>query len=412
MTTVVPTSEEDPALSVVRFTSELSWSDAGPEVAEQQVSRLCVEAQECMVRNRWLDLTSLMLTSADIVFSNSKVSEKDLECIFTVICNLVTKSESPDEELEMAKLICTKIIQQPSDKPVLRLKILFNLYNLLDNVYCRFYVYMKALNLAMSGKVTEHIIPSCKKIDSFLKEWNLEVQDQRELFLCVANALKDSKSSAKDSFKFLTRYLATFSGEDAYKMGEAKDEAARTIIDFVKAPDMFQCDLLDMPAVAQLEKDAKYALVYQLLKIFLTLRLDAYLEFQAVNSALLKSYGLVHEDCIAKMRLISLVDLASHESGRIPYTLIKDTLRINDDEVELWVVKALTSKLIACKMDQMNQVVLVSSCTERVFGRQQWGVLRTKLGTWRDNIGNVINTIQANKITEDSSQAVQGLMIR
>ncbi|KAJ6936447.1 eukaryotic translation initiation factor 3 subunit M-like [Populus alba x Populus x berolinensis] len=412
MTTVVPTSEEDPALSVVRFTSELSWSDAGPEVAEQQVSRLCMEAQECMVMNRWLDLTSLMLTSADIVFSNSKVSEKDLECIFTVICNLVTKSESPDEELEMAKLICAKIIQQPSDKPVLRVKILFNLYNLLDNVYCRFYVYMKALNLAMSGKVTEHIIPSCKKIDSFLKEWNLEVQDQRELFLCVANALKDSKSSAKDSFKFLTRYLATFSGEDAYKMGEAKDEAARTIIDFVKAPDMFQCDLLDMPAVAQLEKDAKYALVYQLLKIFLTQRLDAYLEFQTVNSALLKSYGLVHEDCIAKMRLISLVDLASHESGRIPYTLIKDTLRINDDEVELWVVKALTSKLIACKMDQMNQVVLVSSCTERVFGRQQWQVLRTKLGTWRDNIANVINTIQANKITEDSSQAVQGLMIR
>jgi translation initiation factor 3 subunit M len=33
MTTVVPTSEEDPALSVVRFTSELSWSDAGPEVS-------------------------------------------------------------------------------------------------------------------------------------------------------------------------------------------------------------------------------------------------------------------------------------------------------------------------------------------------------------------------------------------
>ena len=32
MTTVVPTSEEDPALAVVRFTSELAWADAGPEV--------------------------------------------------------------------------------------------------------------------------------------------------------------------------------------------------------------------------------------------------------------------------------------------------------------------------------------------------------------------------------------------
>lgn len=127
----------------------------------------------------------------------------------------------------------------------------------------------------------------------------------------------------------------------------------------------WQCDLLDIPAVAQLEKDAKYALVYQLLKIFLTQRLDAYLDFQAANSTLLKSYGnymfcylslglldasipmcagcmqfiftdlafsdivgLVHEDCIAKMRLMSLVDLGSAESGRIPYSVIKDVLRV------------------------------------------------------------------------------------
>lgn len=52
-----------------------------------------------------------------------------------------------------------------------------------------------------------------------------------------------------------------------------------------------QCDLLDMPAVGQLEKDGKYALVYQLMKIFLTQRLDAYLDFHAANSTLLKSYG-------------------------------------------------------------------------------------------------------------------------
>ncbi|MCI42052.1 eukaryotic translation initiation factor 3 subunit M, partial [Trifolium medium] len=31
MTTVVPTSDEDASLSVVRFASELAWADAGPE---------------------------------------------------------------------------------------------------------------------------------------------------------------------------------------------------------------------------------------------------------------------------------------------------------------------------------------------------------------------------------------------
>ncbi|XP_059598837.1 uncharacterized protein LOC100251424 isoform X1 [Vitis vinifera] len=381
MTTLVPTSEEDPALSVVRYTAEISWADAGPEVAEPQVTRLCMEAQECMVRGRWLDLASLMLTSADLMFS--KASDKDLECIFTVICNLVTKSESPDEALEMAKFISAKITQQPNDKAALRLKILFNLYNLLENPYSRFYVYMKALNLAVNGKVTEHIIPSFKMMDSFLKEWNIGILDQRALYLNISNILKENKSLGKDYFKFLTKYLATFSGEDAYTMSEAKEEAVRTIMEFVRAPDMFQCDLLDMPAVGQLEKDAKYALVYQLLKIFLTQRLDAYLDFHAANSTLLKSYGLVHEDCITKMRLMSLVDLGSDESCQIPYSLIKDTLRIDDDEVELWVVKAITVKLMDCKMDQMNQVVLVSRCSERVFGQQQWQNLRSKLLTWR-----------------------------
>ena len=41
------------------------------------------------------------------------------------------------------------------------------------------------------------------------------------------------------------------------------------------------------------------------------------------------SSGLVHEECIAKMRLMSLVDLGSDGSGQIPYELIRDTLRVN-----------------------------------------------------------------------------------
>ncbi|KAM1164155.1 hypothetical protein FF1_023707 [Malus domestica] len=176
----------------------------------------------------------------------------------------------------MAELISSKITQKPSDKPALRLKILFNLYNLLENPYSWFLVYLSALNLAIHGKVTEHVIPSLKNVEIFLKEWNIGISDQRQSFLTIANVLKEHKNLAKESFKFLT-----------------KEEAVRTIVEFVKASDMFHCDLLNMPAVEQLEKDAKHALAYQLMKIFLTKRLDAYLELQAANSDLLKSYGKV-----------------------------------------------------------------------------------------------------------------------
>ncbi|KAL4569756.1 hypothetical protein LXL04_025399 [Taraxacum kok-saghyz] len=61
-------------------------------VAEPRVTSLCLEAQECMIAGRWFDLASLMLTSAELVFP--KASDKDLECIFTIICNLVMKPES------------------------------------------------------------------------------------------------------------------------------------------------------------------------------------------------------------------------------------------------------------------------------------------------------------------------------
>ncbi|KMS94710.1 hypothetical protein BVRB_016040 isoform C [Beta vulgaris subsp. vulgaris] len=53
-----------------------------------------------------------------------------------------------------------------------------------------------------------------------------------------------------------------------------------------------KCDLLNMPSISQLENDAKYSMLYQLLKIFLTQRLDAYVDFEAANSSLLKSYGI------------------------------------------------------------------------------------------------------------------------
>ncbi|XP_022555126.1 eukaryotic translation initiation factor 3 subunit M-like [Brassica napus] len=415
MTTIVPTSEEDPFLAVVRFTSQLAWADAGPEAAEPEITRLCREAEESIVAGKWLELASLMVASAELV--SPKISEKDLECTYTIICSLVKNANSPEDVLEMVKAISSKVVQKPSDKASLRLKILFNLYNLVDHPYARFQVYMKALTLAVEGKVAEYVVPSFEKIDSFLKEWSVDTKDQRQLFLAIANVLRENKSLVKESLKFLTKYLASFSNEDA--LDEAKEEAVRAVIEFVKASSIFQCDLLDLPAVAQLEKDAKYATVYQLLKIFLTQRLNAYMEFQAANAECLQTYGLVDEECVTKMRLLSLVDLASDESGKIPYTSIKDTLQVKEEEVELWIVKAITAKLIDCKMDQMNQVVIVSRCSEREFGSKQWQSLRTKLATWRDNIGNVISTIESNKVTEEGSQAssasaatIQGLGVR
>lgn len=99
---------------------------------------------------------------------------------------------------------------------------LFNLYNLLDNPYCRVYVYMAALKLAIDGKVIQHIIPSFQKIDSFVKEWDLGVHDKRELFLAISNVFKEHKRFFKQYFLaytfnyiFVRFYVCCFDGISA-----------------------------------------------------------------------------------------------------------------------------------------------------------------------------------------------------
>ncbi|VAH69595.1 unnamed protein product [Triticum turgidum subsp. durum] len=416
MATIVNTTEEEQMLAVVRSTAQLAWADAGPEVADPEVARLCAEAQQHLLAARWLDMATLMLASADLLLLSPSAPDKDLECTLTVTCNLVTKAGSEDEALEIAKLICAKLTHHPADKTTLRIKVLFSLYNLLPSLSGKALVYRKALELAATaGKAAaDCVVPTFKNIDAFVAYWGIGKPEQRELFLAVTRILKDHKGMTKDYFKFLNKYLATFdgSGDDADAIGAAKEEAAAAIVEFVKSSDLYQCDLLDMPAVAQLEKDDKYQPVYELLKIFLTQRLESYLAFQTANSTLLQGYGLVHEECITKMRLMSLLDLSGHCSGEIPYSAITKALEINDDEVEYWIVKAISSKILDCKVDQLNQLVIVSRHTVKVFGMPQWQSLRSKLGVWRGNIANAINTIQANKVTEDGGQGMQGLMIR
>jgi hypothetical protein len=53
-----------------------------------------------------------------------------------------------------------------------------------------------------------------------------------------------SCSSSKESFSYLIKYLSTFVGEDAATLSEAKEDAVRAVIEFVKAPDSFQVFLI------------------------------------------------------------------------------------------------------------------------------------------------------------------------
>lgn len=70
---------------------------------------------------------------------------------------------------------------------------LFHLYNILGNPYGRFLTFKRALKLAILGKATEVVVPALKRLDTFIKEWNIGNSEKRELYLTATNILKDTK---------------------------------------------------------------------------------------------------------------------------------------------------------------------------------------------------------------------------
>ena len=123
--------------------------------------------------------------------------------------------------------------------------------------------------------------------------------------------------------------------------------------------------------------------------------------FQKDAADVLAAQKLSHDDCMAKMRLLSLAALGTENaSGSVPYSLIRDTLQVPAQDVERWVVKAIGAKVIEAKMDQVREVVLITRCLHRVFGPQQWADLRDKLRAWRDNVAGVASTVATTRTPE------------
>jgi translation initiation factor 3 subunit M len=65
------------------------------------------------------------------------------------------------------------------------------------------------------------------------------------------------------------------------------------------------------------------------------------------------------------------------------------------DEVETWVVHAITVGLIDARMDQLSKTVTVTRSVKREFTTTQWKELKDRLDGWANNISSMLKSIEA-----------------
>lgn len=216
-----------------------------------------------------------------------------------------------------------------------------------------------------------------------------EGQDNNKTTVLKVKAAKERKQA------YMLLFLETYN-EESQLDNDATTIAHEASIYAIRDPIALfttQRGILSLPAITSLSKSQPA--LYDLLKIIMEGKLQDYRDFTAMPDkvSVFASCGLDEEACMKNMCLLSLVSLAG-EHEEIPYGAIASTLSIEENEVEQWVIRAVSSGLMEAKMDQLRKVVLVERCAVRQFGIKEWTALKVRLDKWKANVRGVLDALK------------------
>ncbi|KAM6074547.1 eukaryotic translation initiation factor 3 subunit M isoform 2-T2 [Chlamydotis macqueenii] len=287
-----------------------------------------------------------------------KEDDKDVESVMNSVVSLLLILE-PDKQEALIESLCEKLVKfREGERPSLRLQLLSNLFHGMDkNTPVRYTVYCSLLKVASSCGAIQYIPTELDQVRKWISDWNLGTEKKHTLLRLLYDVLVDCKK--------------------------------RCIVRALKDPNTFLFDhLLALKPVKFLEGE----LIHDLLTIFVSAKLVSYVKFYQNNKDFIDSLGLLHEHNMAKMRLLTFMGMAV-ENKEISFDTMQQELQIGADDVEAFVIDAVKTKMVYCKIDQTQRKVVVSHSTHRTFGKQQWQQLYDTLNTWKQNLNQVKNSL-------------------
>nr|XP_009935469.1 PREDICTED: eukaryotic translation initiation factor 3 subunit M [Opisthocomus hoazin] len=315
-----------------------------------------------------------------------KEDDKDVESVMNSVVSLLLILE-PDKQEALIENLCEKLVKfREGERPSLRLQLLSNLFHGMDkNTPVRYTVYCSLLKVASSCGAIQYIPTELDQVRKWISDWNLGTEKKHTLLRLLYDVLVDCKKSDAAA-KVMVELLGSYTEDNA---SQARVDAHRCIVRALKDPNTFLFDhLLALKPVKFLEGE----LIHDLLTIFVSAKLVSYVKFYQNNKDFIDSLGLLHEHNMAKMRLLTFMGMAV-ENKEISFDTMQQELQIGADDVEAFVIDAVKTKMVYCKIDQTQRKVVVSHSTHRTFGKQQWQQLYDTLNTWKQNLNQVKNSL-------------------
>ena len=304
--------------------------------------------------------------------------------------------QSPNHDKLLPRIcqnLCAPITSSPTNGSGLALSVLTTIFNILtpDNDI-RYHVFLAVLRVIRGSSSFETLKPQLKNLDSWIAQWETDEEDQRKLFLTIAEVATDT-GEEEQAYQYLLRALRTIPVDEA-SSEEARSLSVRALKSALSHPTHFDFqDLIALDTIQALRKsDATY---FELLEIFNAQLLDDYNDFKDEHDDWLDEQALDDSLLYRKMRLLTLASIAaSSQSRSLPYQHIAHALQIPSEDVEMWVIDVIRAGLIEGKLSQLNQTFLIHRSTYRVFGERQWTEVQGRLDTWRASLEGVLRVVR------------------
>jgi translation initiation factor 3 subunit M len=346
--------------------------------------------------------------------TTSRIEErfKEVESFFALVLSMLISFEDSDALDKSTERLCKLFGNSTEQQPELRLKLLMMLYNTFNNPSMphRYRVFKHILDYAAKANLFDQIVPYLDYLDSWMVDWEdaddaLNIEDKRTLFWDLSKYLRDLGKRV-DAFLYLKRYAELYQNEKDAVLSSAKVQDATILLlkDSLQLPSVIQFDdILAYETVKAVAK-GKHAKLCELCQLFLSGDVKDLDAFHKKNEAVFKEHDISFQDAMGKMRLLTLATKV-HGKSEISLADVAKALEESEDNVERWVVRALSEGVIDGRIDQLNHKVLVKSAFQRQFSKAEWAFLDSKLTQWTDNLENVIKFIGEQKKLREASTA-------
>ncbi|CAF9924664.1 MAG: hypothetical protein HETSPECPRED_005647 [Heterodermia speciosa] len=323
--------------------------------------------------------------------------EKEFTAAYNLLIHLVRQSPNNDKFLpKICQNLSQPITSSPSNGPGLALSILSTIFNILPSSNdVRYHVFLAILRVIRSSSLFETLRPQLKNLDSWVAEWDTDAEDQRTLYLSIADAAAEA-GDADESYNYLLRALRTIPPAEA-STEESQQLSIRALKAALSHPSHF--DFQDLTALDSIQAlRNSHPNHFEVLELFSAELLDDYHDFLTTHPGFLSSESLREDVLERKMRLLTLASIAASSATRsLPYAQIASALQVPSGDVEMWVIDVIRAGLVEGKLSQLNKTFLIHRSTYRVFGEKQWVEVSGRLDTWRASLEGVLAVVKGER---------------